>query len=448
MFGHHAVPSHQPKLQFPTNYHLQQQQQQQQTQPHPLAVPMAFANQQNNANNTGTPNNSFAASTIDPGLLQMTMDMAHLQNMGSLFPPTSGASLASNQALLARANFGSLNNNNNSNNNNGNNNNGLGLSASSSNNLGIKQEAASPDYLASEMDFGEPSNMVSPGSNSPLNSPLNDFDGPDDFSTPQTGGSGGATSGAFPKPTPLNIQPGSYGESPGTGSLYSPVESDQFLDGDFGSLPRSSRQLDMRFGRPTGMHPGSLPSGNNTFHSMSMPVARSDWFGGVNDGHSVGSYENPSGLQFAPGDMPMMDSLYEDGSDSKGNNRALLLTEKRRRRRESHNAVERRRRDNINEKIQELSTLLPDCYVDATNKPNKGVILRKSVDYIRHLQQLVATQNSRNQELEHKLQEQISTSNMNGMDLTGANGNMSGTTPHLQQGFGLMRIIPGGDLQN
>ncbi|KAF8324262.1 Myc-type, basic helix-loop-helix domain-containing protein [Cantharellus anzutake] len=114
--------------------------------------------------------------------------------------------------------------------------------------------------------------------------------------------------------------------------------------------------------------------------------------------------------------------------------RAALLNEKRRRRRESHNAVERRRRDNINEKISELSTLIPDCLLveqqqgpsaggngnpgvstfsaeistnemspenliaggpGGTNgdeeanaihngmKANKGVILRKSVDYIR-----------------------------------------------------------------
>lgn len=96
--------------------------------------------------------------------------------------------------------------------------------------------------------------------------------------------------------------------------------------------------------------------------------------------------------------------------------RQAILNEKRRRRRESHNAVERRRRDNINEKITELSTLLPECLLDPSAKPddiggdgllsgmtqsainaqeeadskepggpkaNKGIILRKSVDYIR-----------------------------------------------------------------
>ncbi|KAJ3748099.1 hypothetical protein DFH05DRAFT_884381 [Lentinula detonsa] len=44
---------------------------------------------------------------------------------------------------------------------------------------------------------------------------------------------------------------------------------------------------------------------------------------------------------------------------------ALLANEKRRRRRESHNAVERRRRDNINEKIGELATLIPDVMFGA-----------------------------------------------------------------------------------
>ena len=117
------------------------------------------------------------------------------------------------------------------------------------------------------------------------------------------------------------------------------------------------------------------------------------------------------------------------------------MTEKRRKRRESHNAVERRRRDNINDRITELAALLPEVLLDqATNgkeddgpgspgtpltamlspnpalmglpslgtspktvsllmgsastigagpaavsagKPNKGIVLAKSVEYIR-----------------------------------------------------------------
>ncbi|KAF9218040.1 hypothetical protein BGZ59_000014 [Podila verticillata] len=433
MFGQQ---NQQPKLQFPTNFHLQQQQQQQllqqqqqqqhhgmPTSTHPMAMPVPFPNHHNN--NNGTPNNSFAAGTIDPGLLQMSMgrmDFSQLHNLGqannlqtnnmnSLFPPSSNS--LGNPTIMGRTSA-------------------LGNSlGSSSSNPVIKQEASSPDYLASEMDFGEPGNMLSPGSSSPLNSPLNDFDSPDDFSTPNNA----AGSGSFAKPAPLNIHPGSYGESPGTGSLYSPgLESDFFPDGDF-SLPKSTRPLDMKFVRNLQQQASSVPS---PFHSMSMPVHRSDWFGAA-DGHAVGSYESPSGLQFAAGEMNMMDSLFEDGAEPKGNNRALLLNEKRRRRRESHNAVERRRRDNINEKIQELSTLLPDCYVDAANKPNKGVILRKSVDYIRHLQQLVASQTNRNMELEAQLQGKGHPGSGDG---SGGPGGMGG--PQLQQGFGMMRLANDG----
>lgn len=109
------------------------------------------------------------------------------------------------------------------------------------------------------------------------------------------------------------------------------------------------------------------------------------------------------------------------------------MMEKKRRRRESHNAgnlsllllncliksshgvayiVERRRRENINDRIQELGSLLPEpmleecnsnCAGGTSNKPNKGAILRKSVDHIRLLQQDVNTYRHRIQELESVL---------------------------------------------
>jgi hypothetical protein len=131
-----------------------------------------------------------------------------------------------------------------------------------------------------------------------------------------------------------------------------------------------------------------------------------------------------------------------------GLHRAIAL-DKKQKRRESHNAVERRRRDNINDRITELAALLPECLLDqavagddnptspsgasialastspatlnmssmslsgsaaaaATTasiastaaKANKGMILSKSVDYIRYLQQLVELHSSRNAELE------------------------------------------------
>ncbi|KAL9559457.1 hypothetical protein PS6_000779 [Mucor atramentarius] len=77
------------------------------------------------------------------------------------------------------------------------------------------------------------------------------------------------------------------------------------------------------------------------------------------------------------------------------------IFEKKRRRRESHNAVERRRRDNINDRITELATLLPDR--DAV-KSNKGTILRKSVDHIRQLHDKLRQHQQRIQELENTLE--------------------------------------------
>ncbi|GAA5796348.1 hypothetical protein HPULCUR_001718 [Helicostylum pulchrum] len=55
------------------------------------------------------------------------------------------------------------------------------------------------------------------------------------------------------------------------------------------------------------------------------------------------------------------------------------------RRRENHNHVERRRRDNINNTIFELSSVVPNA-IQPGQKPNKGNILKLSLDYIRDLQ--------------------------------------------------------------
>ena len=54
----------------------------------------------------------------------------------------------------------------------------------------------------------------------------------------------------------------------------------------------------------------------------------------------------------------------QGGRQLVGDKQALLANEKQRRRGESHNAVERRRRDNINEKTNELATLIPQCMLD------------------------------------------------------------------------------------
>ncbi|KAI8992536.1 Myc-type, basic helix-loop-helix domain-containing protein [Pilobolus umbonatus] len=77
------------------------------------------------------------------------------------------------------------------------------------------------------------------------------------------------------------------------------------------------------------------------------------------------------------------------------------MFEKKKRRRESHNAVERRRRDTINDRINELATLLPDRDV---TKSNKGTILKKSVNHIRLLHDKLRQHQQRIQELESMLE--------------------------------------------
>ncbi|KAI9259585.1 helix-loop-helix DNA-binding domain-containing protein [Phascolomyces articulosus] len=115
------------------------------------------------------------------------------------------------------------------------------------------------------------------------------------------------------------------------------------------------------------------------------------------------------------------------GEDEEAQQRNLQeMFEKRRRRRESHNAVERRRRDNINERIHELSTLLPDhllenapttsnvMSVSSSNQGgagasnikaiNKGTILKLSVDHIKELKDTLAQYKDRVDELERLIE--------------------------------------------
>ncbi|KAL5283739.1 MITF family protein [Megaselia abdita] len=77
---------------------------------------------------------------------------------------------------------------------------------------------------------------------------------------------------------------------------------------------------------------------------------------------------------------------------------------------DNHNMIERRRRFNINDRIKELGTLLPknnDPYYEVVRdvRPNKGTILKSSVDYIKCLKHEVnrLRQNEfRQKEVEHQ----------------------------------------------
>lgn len=69
---------------------------------------------------------------------------------------------------------------------------------------------------------------------------------------------------------------------------------------------------------------------------------------------------------------------------------SITETDKDRQKKDNHNMIERRRRFNINDRIKELGTLLPksnESYYEIVRdvRPNKGTILKSSVDYIKCL---------------------------------------------------------------
>lgn len=90
---------------------------------------------------------------------------------------------------------------------------------------------------------------------------------------------------------------------------------------------------------------------------------------------AAGSAVSPGGVNGTPASAGSAGGTPGSAADKQ----SLLANEKRRRRRESHNAVERRRRDNINEKISELATLIPECMLDggATNASTGGTAAAK-----------------------------------------------------------------------
>ncbi|KAG1145713.1 hypothetical protein G6F37_005437 [Rhizopus arrhizus] len=134
--------------------------------------------------------------------------------------------------------------------------------------------------------------------------------------------------------------------------------------------------------------------------SSSPSLLHSDYYTNNNRLKQSSSYSFNNGLlqqqKYETGDNNSLEEDYINRANMK------VIMEKRRRRRESHNAVERRRRDNINERIQELGTLLPRSIEDS--KMNKGTILRKSVEQIRKLQNDIYHHKQRIQELETILQ--------------------------------------------
>ncbi|KAI8092559.1 helix-loop-helix DNA-binding domain-containing protein [Halteromyces radiatus] len=243
--------------------------------------------------------------------------------------------------------------------------------------------------------------------------------------------------------------------------MYSPTQQEFNLDSDsfqhamtsqhttVGAMPVRGSQQQQQQQRNSGVfnhqasyhhHPHQRQSSFGTAASIAMSPPRgipfntvdptaSNWFGTSLDSSSSFGQSPPT--MFATGGgrndlivSPSNSTSHLDGfvgnEDDEVQQRNLQeMFEKRRRRRESHNAVERRRRDNINERIQELSTLLPEHLLESAPSSsnintsniqnggkaiNKGTILKLSVDHIKDLREEVARYKDRVQELERMIE--------------------------------------------
>ncbi|KAI9261125.1 helix-loop-helix DNA-binding domain-containing protein [Sporodiniella umbellata] len=149
-----------------------------------------------------------------------------------------------------------------------------------------------------------------------------------------------------------------------------------------------------------------------------------NWFGTSLDSNASSFGQSPifTGIVSPSASTGHLDSYTANNDDDEISQKNIQeIFEKRRRRRESHNAVERRRRDNINERIQELCTLLPERLIDSApttssmmsvnsgsnaggKAVNKGTILKLSVDHIKELREEVAQYQRRIKELEQMVE--------------------------------------------
>lgn len=258
----------------------------------------------------------------------------------------------------------------------------------------VKQESGSID-VQQEVDFDPQASIYSPTNMSPspvsVGSPINR-----NFNN-NGGGFDDIMCHSYKPQSHIETCLQQFGESPGNASLCS--QGHEIEIHDQGDLSMSAPNVNVfnqnifRQQHPNNFAPQSLPvqiSGMNSelphYPQGTIQYYDIDTTGGV-------------------GVRVFQPQFMDPDESAESAQKHAILQEKRRRRRESHNAVERRRRDNINEKIQEISTLIPDIFIDSSNKPNKGVILRKAVEYIKHLQQLVGEQRAHNMVLENRVRD-------------------------------------------
>ncbi|CCF59143.1 hypothetical protein KAFR_0G01100 [Kazachstania africana CBS 2517] len=132
---------------------------------------------------------------------------------------------------------------------------------------------------------------------------------------------------------------------------------------------------------------------------------------------SMGSFMSPSNSVLRSGSLrgqnntPKSRHLSVTNIESASAPKSSLSNEERlRRKRDFHNAVERRRRELIKQKIKELGSLVPPtllCFNESGKqvKPNKGIILNKTVEYIQFLLNVMTVQDDKRSKLNEKIDE-------------------------------------------
>ncbi|XP_057323207.1 transcription factor EC isoform X3 [Microplitis mediator] len=119
--------------------------------------------------------------------------------------------------------------------------------------------------------------------------------------------------------------------------------------------------------------------------------------GSLKDGHTGSHTTSLPDLQIKPEPLLLTDA-------------EIHALAKDRQKKDNHNMIERRRRFNINDRIKELGTLLPktnDPYYEIVRdvRPNKGTILKSSVEYIKLLKNELTRMKQcemRHKQLEHQ----------------------------------------------
>ncbi|QLL31558.1 hypothetical protein HG536_0B04220 [Torulaspora globosa] len=158
------------------------------------------------------------------------------------------------------------------------------------------------------------------------------------------------------------------------------------------------------------------PSAGQTLSAHFSPPVRSPSSSVRAGSHLSASLRNGSagtpGLMGTPRTRhaSLSGNYYPDGYLSASVPKNLTADERLKRKREFHNAVERRRRELIKQKIKELGTIVPPSLLNYDMsgkqvKPNKGIILNKTVEYLEYLLQVVEIQERRKKQLLNKMKE-------------------------------------------